>query len=87
MIKKMVSEFAENELKPIAAEIDESMEFPIKNVRKMGKLGLMGMCVDPKYGGSGTDTVSYSIGVEEVSKCCASTGVIMSVNNSLYCYP
>lgn len=87
MIKKMVSEFAENELKPIAAEIDESMEFPINNVRKMGKLGLMGMCVDPKYGGSGTDTVCYSIGVEEVSKCCASTGVIMSVNNSLYCYP
>jgi butyryl-CoA dehydrogenase len=87
MIKKMVREFAENELKPIAAEIDVSMRFPIENVRKMGKLGLMGMCVDPKYGGSGTDTVSYSIGVEEVSKCCASTGVIMSVNNSLYCFP
>jgi butyryl-CoA dehydrogenase len=87
MIRKMVREFAENELKPIAADIDVSMRFPIENVRKMGKLGLMGMCVDPKYGGSGTDTVSYSIGVEEVSRCCASTGVIMSVNNSLYCYP
>ncbi len=87
MIKKMVREFAETEIKPFAAEIDETMEFPLENVRKMGKLGLLGMTVDKKYGGSGTDTISYSIGVEEISRVCASSGVIMSVNNSLCCFP
>jgi len=83
----MVREFAENEIKPLAAEIDKSMEFPIENARKMGKVGLMGMMVPPEYGGSDAGTVSYVTAIEEVSKVCASTGVIMSVNNSLVCHP
>lgn len=86
-IKAMVRDFAEKEIKPIAAEIDKTMEFPIENVKKMGKLGLMGMMVPKEYGGAGADAVSYVIAIEEISKVCASTGVIMSVNNSLVCHP
>lgn len=86
-IQKKVREFAETEIGPIAAEIDETMEFPIKTAKKMGELGLLGMCVPKEYGGQGLDSVSYSIGVEEISRVCASHGVIMSVNNSLACFP
>ncbi len=84
-IRKKVREFAETEIAPIAAEIDKTMEFPIKTVKRMGELGLMGMCIPKEYGGQGLDSVSYSIGVEEISRVCASHGVIMSVNNSLAC--
>ena len=87
MVRKMVQEFAEAELRPIAAEIDKSCEFPKETVKKMGKLGLMGMTVPKEYGGGGLDSVSYAIGVEEISRVCASHGVIMSVNNSLACFP
>ncbi len=86
-IRTMVREFAEAEVKPIAAEIDKTMEFPIENVRKMGKLGLLGMMVPEEYGGSGAEAASYVTAIEEISKVCASTGVIMSVNNSLVCHP
>jgi butyryl-CoA dehydrogenase len=86
-IQAMVKEFAKNEVEPIAAEIDKTMEFPIENVRKMGKIGLMGMMVPKEYGGAGAGAVGYVTAIEEISKVCASTGVIMSVNNSLACYP
>jgi butyryl-CoA dehydrogenase len=87
MVRKMVREFAENEIRPIAAEIDKTCEYPKETVKKMGKLGLMGMTIPKEYGGGGLDTVSYAIGVEEISRVCASHGVIMSVNNSLACFP
>jgi len=87
MVRKMVREFAETELRPIAAEIDKTCEYPAETVKKMGKLGLMGMTVPKEYGGGGLDSVSNAIGVEEISRVCASHGVIMAVNNSLACYP
>jgi butyryl-CoA dehydrogenase len=87
MVRKMVRDFAEAELRPIAAEIDKTCEYPKETVQKMGKLGLMGMTVPKEFGGGGLDSVSYAIGVEEISRVCASHGVIMSVNNSLACFP
>jgi butyryl-CoA dehydrogenase len=87
MVRKMVRDFAEAELRPIAAEIDKTCEYPKETVKKMGKLGLMGMTVPKEYGGGGLDSVSYAIGVEEISRVCASHGVVMSVNNSLACFP
>ncbi|NIR13476.1 MAG: acyl-CoA dehydrogenase family protein, partial [Desulfobacterales bacterium] len=86
MVRKMVRDFAEAELRPIAAEIDKTCEYPKETVQKMGKLGLMGMTVPKEYGGGGLDSVSYAIGVEEISRVCASHGVVMSVNNSLACF-
>jgi butyryl-CoA dehydrogenase len=86
-IKKMVRDFAENEVKPIAADIDETGKFPKETVKKMAKYHILGMTVPKQYGGAGADTISYSIAVEEISKVCASTGVILSVHNSLACYP
>ncbi|MFQ6128033.1 MAG: acyl-CoA dehydrogenase [Thermoplasmata archaeon] len=83
MLKKMVHEFAEKELKPVAPEIDKTGEFPWDNIRKMGELGLMGMTIAPEYGGAGMDTISYAIAVEEVSRVCGSTGLIMASHNSL----
>lgn len=83
MLRKMVHDFAERELKPVAAEIDRTGEFPRENIRKMGELGLMGMTISPEYGGAGMDTISYAIGVEEVSRVCGSTGLIMASHNSL----
>jgi butyryl-CoA dehydrogenase len=82
-----VRDFAESEIRPIAAEIDETHEFPAANVKKMAELGLLGMFVPEAYGGAGMDFVSYVIAVEEISRACASHGVICSVNNSLVCYP
>lgn len=87
MIRKTAREFAENEIGPIAAEIDETTEFPKETVKKLGKLGFMGMTVPKEYGGAGMDDVSYAIAVEEISRVCASHGVTMSVNNSLVCWP
>ncbi|MFH0816298.1 MAG: acyl-CoA dehydrogenase [Methanobacteriota archaeon] len=86
-VRKMVREFAEKEIAPIAAEIDETCEFPAATVKKMGELGLMGMTVPKEFGGGGVDDVCYAIAVEEVSRACASHGVTMSVNNSLVCWP
>lgn len=86
MIQQMAREFAEKEILPIAAGIDISGEFPSKTVKKMGELGLMGIEVSDKYGGAGMDTTAYVAAMIEISKACASHGVIMSVNNSLYCH-
>jgi butyryl-CoA dehydrogenase len=87
MIQKMVREFAEKEVGPIAAELDKKQEYPIKTLEKMAKLGLLGIIIPTEYGGAGLDTISYSIVVEEVSRKCASTGVITSVHNSLTAWP
>ena len=79
----MVREFAENEVKPIAAEIDETERFPIENVKKMAKYGMMGIPFAKEYGGAGGDILSYIIAVEELSKVCGTTGVILSAHTSL----
>lgn len=87
MIQKMVREFAEKEVAPIAAELDKKGEYPTKTLEKMAKLGLLGIIVPKEYGGAGLDTISYSIIIEEISRKCASTGVITSVHNSLVAWP
>ncbi|XP_059844325.1 short-chain specific acyl-CoA dehydrogenase, mitochondrial isoform X2 [Hypanus sabinus] len=79
--------FAEKELVPIAAQLDKEHKFPAEQVKKMGELGLLAMDVSEKYGGAGLDYLAYAIALEEISRGCASTGVIMSVNNSLYLGP
>lgn len=87
LIQDMVREFATNELEPNAADIDNSGEFPMANIKKMAELGLMGMIVPESHGGGGMDFVSLAIAVEEISKACASTGVIVAVNQTLTAYP
>jgi butyryl-CoA dehydrogenase len=87
LFQDMAREFAEKEIQPLAARIDEDGEFPRETIRKMGELGFMGVTVPLAYGGAGADTVCYALGVEEISRACASHGVIMSVNNSLFCGP
>jgi len=86
MIRDMTRAFAEKEIAPIAAQFDESGEFPTATVTKMGELGLMGIEVPEEYGGAGLDTLSYVLALEEISKVDAAHGVVMSVNNSLYCH-
>ena len=86
MIRDAARDFAQTELLPGVIERDEKQEFPNELVRKMGELGFMGIMVDPKYGGSGMDTISYVLIMEELSKIDASASVIVSVNNSLVCY-
>ena len=85
MIQAMAREFAENEVRPIAAELDRDARFPHETVKRMGELGLLGITVSETWGGSGADTVSYAIALVEIAKACASHAAIMSVNNSLYC--
>src|SRR6266571_44440 len=87
MIQAMAREFAETAIKPIAAEIDREARFPHETVKRMGELGLMGIAIPEKWGGSGADTVSYVVAVEEIAKACGSHAAIMSVNNSLYGAP
>jgi len=87
MIRDMARDFATKEVAPQAAENDAEERFPAELVGRMGELGFMGMNVAEKYGGSGLDTLCYVLAMEEISKACASTGVIMSVNNSLVCWP
>ncbi|WP_274474935.1 acyl-CoA dehydrogenase [Mangrovimonas aestuarii] len=86
MIRDAARDFAQNELLPGVIERDEKQEFPHEQIKKMGELGFLGMMVDPKYGGSGLDTVSYVLAMEEISKVDASASVVMSVNNSLVCW-
>jgi butyryl-CoA dehydrogenase len=86
-VREMVREFAESEIRPVAARIDETHDFPFENTKKMAELGLLGMFVPEEYGGAGLDYVSYVVAIEELSRVCASHGVIASVNNSLVCYP
>ena len=83
LVQQMVREFAVNEVKPIAAEIDETERFPMENVQKMAKLGMMGIPFSKEVGGAGGDVLSYIIAVEELSKVCATTGVILSAHTSL----
>jgi alkylation response protein AidB-like acyl-CoA dehydrogenase len=86
MIRDMAREFAQKEIAPIAAEIDEAGRFPTETVAKMGELGFMGIEIPEEYGGTGLDTLSYVLAMIEISKACASHGAIMSVNNSLVCH-
>jgi alkylation response protein AidB-like acyl-CoA dehydrogenase len=86
MVQKAARDFAQNELLAGVIERDEKQIFPTEQIKKMGELGFMGMMVDPKYGGSGLDTISYVIAMEEISKVDASASVVMSVNNSLVCW-
>lgn len=86
MIQKAARDFAQTECLPGVIERDEKMQFPKEQVLKLADLGFMGMMVDPKYGGSGLDTISYVIAMEEISKVDASVSVCMSVNNSLVCW-
>ncbi|WP_228852404.1 acyl-CoA dehydrogenase [Aegicerativicinus sediminis] len=86
MIRQAARDFAQQELLPGVIERDENQTFPHEAIKKMGELGFMGMMVDPKYGGSGMDTVSYVLAMEEISKIDASASVVMSVNNSLVCW-
>ena len=87
MMRQMCRDFADNELKPIAGQLDKEHTFPAAQVAQMGELGLMGVAMPEEYGGTGMDVLAYAIAIEEISRGCASTGVIMSVNNSLYCDP
>lgn len=83
LVRQMVKEFATNEVKPIAAQIDETERFPMENVEKMAKLGMLGIPFSKEYGGAGGDVLSYILTVEELSKVCGTTGVIVSAHTSL----
>ena len=86
-VRKMVRDFAETEVEPLAADIDAEHRFPEETVEKMAKYGLLGVPFPTEYGGAGGDHISYAITVEELSKKCASTGVICSAHTSLCCWP
>ena len=86
MIRQTARDFAQNEIAPIAAEFDETGEFPSATIKKMGAMGFMGIEVPEKYGGAGMDTLAYVLALEEICKADASHGTIMSVNNSLYAH-
>ena len=86
MIQKAARDFAQNELKPGVIERDDQQKFPAAQIKKLGELGFLGMMVSQKYGGSGMDTISYVLAMEEISKIDASASVVMSVNNSLVCW-
>ena len=87
MLRKMYREFAENEVKPLAEEIDEEERFPMETVEKMAKLGMMGIYFPKEYGGAGGDVLSYAMCVEELAKVCGTTAVIVSAHTSLCCAP
>lgn len=85
-VQQAARDFARQELLPGVIERDEKQQFPAEQIKKLAELGFLGMMVDPKYGGSGMDTISYVLAMEEISKIDASTSVVMSVNNSLVCW-
>jgi butyryl-CoA dehydrogenase len=87
LLQKSVREFAESEVKPWAKELDETGRFPREIFKKAAELGLTGIALPEADGGAGFDHVAYAIVIEEISRCCASTGVVLSVQNSLYCDP
>jgi alkylation response protein AidB-like acyl-CoA dehydrogenase len=87
MVRDTARRFAETEIKPVAAKLDATHEHPAEICKKLAELGFLGIAVPEEYGGGGMDYVSYALALIEISKACASTGVIMSVNNSLYCFP
>ena len=80
-------EFAENEIKPLAKEIDETERFPLESVKKMAEMGMMGLPIPEEYGGSGTDQLGYVLEIEELAKACATTAIIVSAHTSLCCWP
>jgi Acyl-CoA dehydrogenases len=87
LFRQMIREFADKEVAPLAAEIDEQERFPQETVDKMAKLGIFGIPVPKQYGGAGGDNIMYSIAVEELSRCCATTGVVVSAHTSLCMSP
>jgi butyryl-CoA dehydrogenase len=87
MVQQTARDFATREVAPRAKELDRTGEWPTTLVQRLGELGFMGMAIPAEWGGGGLDTVAYALAMEEISAACASTGVIMSVNNSLYCDP
>lgn len=87
MIQDAARDFADNELKPIAQQVDETREAPLEKIKQLGELGFLGMLVPEEHGGAGLDDISYVLAMEEICRGCASTGVIMDVNNSLVCEP
>src|SRR6478752_8751797 len=87
MIQTVARDFGVREVEPKARELDKNGTWPVELVKRMGELGLMGVAIPEQYGGAGSDAVSYALAMEEISRACASTGVIMSVNNSLVCDP
>lgn len=87
MIRETARRLAEQEIKPIAAELDKTCQFPMEICRKMADLGLLGGTVPKEYGGAGMDYVSYALALMEVSRACASCGCILATHNSLYCFP
>ena len=87
LFRQMIREFAEKEVKPLAAEIDEQERFPAETVKKMAELGIFGIPVPKQYGGAGGDNLMYSIAVEELSRACATTGVVVSAHTSLCVAP
>lgn len=86
-VRDLARNFAEKEVRPLAQEIDESGEFPWETIKKMAELKLMGLPIPEKYGGAGTDSISYAMAAEEISRACSSTGVIMAVHTSVGSYP
>src|SRR5712692_3177698 len=87
LLQKTIREFAESEVKPLAKDLDETGRFPRDTFKKAADLGLTGVAFPEAEGGAGFDHIAYSIVIEEISRCCASTGVILSGHNSLYCDP
>ncbi len=87
MLRQLFRDFAQNEVKPLAAEVDENERFPWETVKKMGELGLMGVYFPKEYGGGGADVVSYAMLIEELGKVCGTTAIIVSSHTSLCCAP
>jgi butyryl-CoA dehydrogenase len=87
MVQAMARDFAEGEVRPIAEEIDRDSRFPHETVKRMGELGLLGMTIPERWGGSGADSVAFALAAIEVARVCASHAIVMIVNNSLYCEP
>ena len=87
MVRNHVREFAQNEIAPVAREYDEAEKFPREQLKGLGELGLLGMIIPEEYGGAGFDSVSYALALEEISKADSSVAVIVSVTNSVCCYP
>ncbi|MCF2611405.1 MULTISPECIES: acyl-CoA dehydrogenase [Fusobacterium] len=87
LFRQMIREFAEKEVKPLAAEVDEEERFPVETVKKMAEIGIMGIPVPKEYGGAGGDNLMYAMAVEELSRVCGTTGVIVSAHTSLGTWP
>ena len=87
MLRKMYREFAQNEIKPLAQEIDEEERFPSESIPKLARYGFLGIPFPKKYGGQGGTTFAYAMAIEELAKCCATTATIVAAHTSLCCYP